>query len=100
VAFAELGLILTNFRTAAHVACINDLELMDHYILHCDAIYRAGRSATVYEILVSFPSQSKFKVRKVMSHIKAVKYGTKAVFLIVSTNDYLYNVYTCMWKRI
>jgi len=99
VAFAELGLILTNFRTAAHVACINDLELMGHCILRCDAIYRAGKSATVDEILVSFPSPSKFKVHKVMSHIKAVNYGTKAVFLIVSTNDCLYNAYTCMWKR-
>jgi hypothetical protein len=99
VVFAELGSILTNFWTAAHVAFINDLKLMGHCILRCDAVYHAGRSATVDEILASFPSHSKFKVHKVMSHIKAVKYGTRAVFLIVSTNDCLYNAYTCMWKR-
>jgi hypothetical protein len=28
MAFAELGLILMNFRTAAHEACINELELI------------------------------------------------------------------------
>ena len=75
MAFAKLRLILMNFRTAAHEACINDLELTDHCILRCDAIYGAGRSATVDEILVSFPSHSKFKVHKVIPHRKAVKYG-------------------------
>jgi len=75
---------------------INDLELKVHFILRCDAIYSAGRSATVDEILVSFPSHSKFKVHKVMPHIKAVKYGIKAVFITVSTNVCLYSAY--MWK--
>jgi hypothetical protein len=97
VASAELGLILMNFRTAAHEARINDLELRDHFILPCDAIYGAGRSATVDEISVSFPSHSKFKVHKVMPHTKAVKYGIKALFLPVSINDFLYNAY--MQKR-
>jgi len=97
VIFTELGLILINFRTAAHEACINDLELTDRCILRCDAIYSAGRSATVDEILVTFPSHSKFKVHKVMPHRKAVKYDIKAVVLTVSTNGCLYNAY--MWKR-
>jgi hypothetical protein len=95
VAFAELGLILMNFRTDAHEACIDDLQLRDHFIARCDAIYGAGRSGTVDEILVSFPGHSKFKVHKVIPH--AVKYGITAVFVTVSTNYCLYSAY--MWKR-